>query len=64
METKEVIKEDLQDIQTEEHFKIMTNEDLKIPEGFDPGAVNLARAIRKQESNGNYNEVGDNGTSR
>lgn len=40
------------------------NEELKIPEGLDPRAVNMARAIRKRESNGNYNAIGDNGTSR
>lgn len=30
---------------------------------LDAGVVNLARAIRQQESGGNYNAVGDNGTS-
>lgn len=34
-----------------------------IPDGMDAGAVNLARAIRQQESGGNYNAVGDNNTS-
>lgn len=39
------------------------NEDLSIPEGLDPAAVNLARAIRKQESGGDYNHSGDSGSS-
>ena len=39
-------------------------EDLSIPEGYDARAVNLARAIRKRESEGNYHAIGDNGTSK
>ncbi len=30
---------------------------------LDAGVVNLSRAIRQQESGGNYNAIGDNGTS-
>lgn len=41
----------------------MQQEDLSIPEGMDERAVNVARAIRRKESNGNYNAVGDAGTS-
>jgi len=36
---------------------------LEIPKGLDPDAVNLARAIRKQESGANYNISGDGGRS-
>src|SRR6266853_4206025 len=36
---------------------------LKIPDGLDAGAVNLARAIRKRESGGDYNKSGDSGSS-
>lgn len=39
------------------------NNELAIPQGYDARAVNAARAIRKRESGGNYNAVGDNGTS-
>ncbi len=39
------------------------NENLSIPQGMDEGAVNLARAIRKQESGGDYNKYGDSGSS-
>ncbi len=38
-------------------------ENLTIPEGMDAGVVNLARAIRKQESGGDYQQSGDNGSS-
>lgn len=38
-------------------------ENLAIPNGMDTGAVNLARAIRKQESGGDYNKSGDSGSS-
>lgn len=38
-------------------------QDLTIPEGYDARAVNLARAIRTRESKGDYNAVGDAGTS-
>lgn len=31
---------------------------------LDAGVVNLSKAIRQQESGGNYNAVGDNGTSQ
>ena len=31
--------------------------------GIDPTALALSRSIRQVESNGNYNAVGDNGTS-
>lgn len=37
--------------------------DLSSPQNLDPQAVNLAKAIRTTESNGNYNAVGDNGDS-
>lgn len=36
---------------------------LSIPEGLDPQAVNLARAIRKQEGGDYHNYSGDGGTS-
>lgn len=38
-------------------------ENLTIPDGMDSGAVNLARAIRKQESGGDYTKYGDSGSS-
>lgn len=38
-------------------------ENLAIPDGLDPAAVNLARAIRQQESGGDYNRSGDGGSS-
>lgn len=41
----------------------MEQENLTIPEGLDPQAVNLARAIRQQESGGDYNKSGDSGSS-
>lgn len=41
----------------------MEQENLTIPDGLDPEAVNLARAIRKQESGGDYNRTGDDGSS-
>lgn len=39
------------------------NENLTIPEGMDAGAVNAARAIRKQEGGDYENYSGDGGTS-
>lgn len=39
------------------------NENLAIPQGMDAGSVNLARAIRKQESGGNYQQYGDDNSS-
>ena len=35
-----------------------------IPNGLDPRAVNMARAIREQESGGNYTIFGDSNTSK
>lgn len=42
---------------------VQQNNELAIPQGYDARAVNAARAIRKRESNGNYNAIGDNGMS-
>lgn len=41
----------------------MDNKNYTIPEGMDQSAVNLARAIRQQESGGDYNKPGDSGKS-
>lgn len=38
-------------------------ENLTIPDGLDAGAVNLARAIRKQEGGDYNNRTGDSGSS-
>lgn len=39
------------------------DQDYSIPQGMDAGAVTLARAIRHQESGGDYNSIGDGGKS-